>query len=68
MILEGKIKDAKMSSLIRFPNTHKTLIYFVFSLWIVNEFEKEFYQTVKGVLSRHFRAQTSAKEKGFYNV
>ena len=37
-----KVKDAKMSSFfIWFPNTHLTLISFVFSLWIINEFEKK---------------------------
>ena len=41
MILEGEIKDAKLSSFfLWFPNTHLTLISFVFSLWIINEFEK----------------------------
>ena len=44
MILEGGISDAKMSS---FPSDfqtlikdHETLISFVFSSWIINEFEK----------------------------
>ena len=45
MILEGEIKGAKTQNfLILFPNTHLTLISFVFSLWITNvtanEFEK----------------------------
>ena len=38
MILEGEIKDAKISS---FSSHFQTLIkLFVFSLWIINEFEK----------------------------
>jgi len=42
MILEGEIKDAKMSS---FSSDFQTLIKhyftsFVFSLWIINKFEK----------------------------
>ena len=42
MILEGEIKDVKNEQffLIWFPNTHETLIFFAFSLWIINEFEK----------------------------
>ena len=41
MILEEEIKDSKMSSFfIWFPNTLKTLISFVYSLWIIYEFEK----------------------------
>ena len=37
MILEGQIKDAKNEQFfIWFP----TLISFVFSLWIIDEFEK----------------------------
>ena len=42
MILEGEIKDAKNDQFfIWFPNTHLTLISFVFSLWIINEIEKK---------------------------
>ena len=39
MILEREIKDAKLNEqfFIWFPNTHGS---FVFSLWIINEFEK----------------------------
>ena len=41
MILKGDIKDAKMSS---FSSDFQTLIKhqfsFVFSLWIINEFQK----------------------------
>ena len=42
MILEGEVKDAKMSSFffIWFPNTHLTLISLVFSSRNINEFEK----------------------------
>ena len=36
MILEGKIKDAKMSS---FSSDFQTLIKHWFSLWIIDEFE-----------------------------
>ena len=42
MILEGEVKDAKMSSFffIWFPNTHLTLISLVLSSRNINEFEK----------------------------
>ena len=45
MILEGEIKDAKMSS---FSSDFQTLIRrfkisFIFSLWIINEFEKSHF-------------------------
>ena len=57
MILEGEIKDAKTQNfLIWFPNTHLTLISFVFSLWITNatanEFEKGGQKGVDTYLSR----------------
>ena len=40
MILEGEIKDDKQF-FFWFPNTHSTLISFVFSLWlIITDFEK----------------------------
>ena len=39
MILEGEIEDAKMSSFSSY--FQKPLISFVFSSWIINEFEKE---------------------------
>ena len=47
IILEGEIKDAKMSS---FTSDFQTLIKhnlisFVFSLWIIDEFEKLWVQT-----------------------
>ena len=37
MILEGEIKDAKMSS---FSSDFQTLIKHLFPLWIINKFEK----------------------------
>ena len=37
MILEGEIKDTKMSS---FSSDFQTLIKHLFPLWIINEFEK----------------------------
>ena len=43
MILEGGIKDAKMTS---FLSDFQTLISFVFSLWIFNEFEKFGWQFI----------------------
>ena len=36
MILEGEIKDAKMSSFS--SDFQRTLISFEFSIWIINEF------------------------------
>ena len=42
MILPGEIKDAKMSS---FSSDSQTLISSVFSLWIIDEFEKSKFYT-----------------------
>ena len=40
MILEGEIKDAKISSFSSdFQTLIKTLIFFVLSLWFINVFE-----------------------------
>ena len=52
MILEEKLRMQKR----KFPNTHLTLISFVFSLWITNatanEFEKGGQKGVDTYLSR----------------
>ena len=41
MILEGEIKDAKMSNFFYLISKHSmNKISFVFSVWIINEFEK----------------------------
>ena len=48
MILEGEIKDAKMSS---FSSDFQTLFSFVFSLWIMNEFEKNKSISSKMIIS-----------------
>ena len=41
MILEGEIKDAKNEQFfVWFPNTHLTLISFVFSSWIIDVFKR----------------------------
>ena len=37
MILPGEVKDAEMSS---FSSDFQTLKHFVFTLWIIDEFEK----------------------------
>ena len=41
MILEGDQGCKNEQFFIWFPNTHWTLISSVFSLWIINEFEKD---------------------------
>ena len=49
VILEGEIKDAKMSSFS--SDSQRTLISFEFSIWIINEFGNLNQGTKKVLLS-----------------
>ena len=52
MILEGEIKDAKMSSFSSdFQTLIKHKISFVFSLWIINESRKDVLAAVAVVVT-----------------
>ena len=52
LILEGEIKDAKMSSFSSdFQTLIKHKISFVFSLWIINELTKDVFAAVAVVVS-----------------